>query len=141
MNHFAAVCRSQSVNEVEESDDSGQLSSIEKVTFLGLVDDETNKDKRTTVLKINHGNVAFKIDTGADVTVISAAQFYKFSSPPKLQKPTTLLRSAGGMMECLGQFDTLASMHNKQYKVRIYVVNSKTDNLLSREASSRMGRG
>ena len=42
-------------------------------------------------------------------------------------------------MECLGEFEVITKVHDKSFSLRIFVVNAKTDNLLSREASTRMG--
>ena len=42
-------------------------------------------------------------------------------------------------MDCEGEFVTSINHAKKQYQLRLFVVNSKTDNLLSREAAARMG--
>ena len=72
--HFKAVCRSKKlVREVLVSDDSQD-------EFLGVIHSETDSLSSTeapwtTNLELNGRNIEFKIDTGADVTVISEQEY------------------------------------------------------------------
>lgn len=70
MRHWATVCRSRSVNEVTETERSEQTSY-----FLGSVCDEKS-EQWTVQLQVDTTLVEFKIDTGADVTVISEDTFH-----------------------------------------------------------------
>ena len=68
--HYQVVCKSKSVHEISEySEDEG---------FLGMVDGGT-KEWFTTV-KIDGKPIEFRVDTGADVDVISK-QVYQTASP------------------------------------------------------------
>ena len=59
--HFAVACRSNS---------SKQVQSVHEEYFLGAVKDKEEQAEWTTSLTLGKSTVKFKIDTGADVTVI-----------------------------------------------------------------------
>ena len=132
MNHFAACCRSKGVNSIEEEEE-------EEVTeyFLGTVTD--GSEPWTVVLDMQGQHLSFKIDTGADVSVMSTAEFQKLSPRPELQHSSTRLTSPGGTMKCQGQFTTEVTHKGQPYSLHVFVIDGKTDNLLSREASLKLG--
>ena len=74
--HFAKVCKSskrvQSVDDDSSEDDVSVMTIGEAVNMV-----EDNSKWKTNVLIRNH-NVKFKIDTGADVTVIPEDIFRRF---------------------------------------------------------------
>ena len=77
--HFKAVCRSKR----EVSDDS-------KDEFLSVIHPETDslsstETPWTTNLELNGRNMEFKIDTGADVTVISEQEYLSKQDGPLIQ--------------------------------------------------------
>ena len=78
----------------------------------------------------------FKIDTGADVSVISYDTFKSIQLRPALQTIKALLRSPGGNLNCVGYFDTEIVTEKRTGQMKIYVLEGKTDNLLSREAAA-----
>ena len=66
------------VREVQASDDSQDK-------FLGVIHSETDSLSSTeapwtTNLELNGRNIEFKIDTGADVTVISEQEYVPFET-------------------------------------------------------------
>ena len=67
MNHFAKVCRSKTVYSVDD-DDTDQQASL----FVGVVHAKTQRqtDEWTVELKLDHKQVKFKLDTGAQANVI-----------------------------------------------------------------------
>ena len=74
--HWATVCKSsQTVGEIEED-----------YAFLGAIGTERNEDLWTVDLTLNNSLVRFKIDTGADVTVIPESVYKTNSSPPSIQQ-------------------------------------------------------
>ena len=76
--HWASVCKSsQSVGEIKEN-----------YTFLGAIETERNEDIWSVDLSLNDSLVHFKIDTGADVTVIPESIYKKLKPTP------TLIRSS-----------------------------------------------
>ncbi len=48
--------------------------------------------------------VEFKIDTGADITVMSEQTFLKLPCRPHLTKTLADIRSPGGKLDCIGKF-------------------------------------
>ena len=82
--HFKAVCRSKrEVREVLVSDDSQD-------EFLGVIHSEidslsSTEAPWTTKLELNGRNIEFKIDAGADVTVISEQEFVSKQDGPLRQ--------------------------------------------------------
>ena len=91
-----------------------------------------------TTLRFGGCDVPFKIDTGADVSVVSSEQYRKLKPCPTLSKTSAILRSPGGILKCEGQFVAIIRVNDQLHSLRLFVVQSKTDNLLSREAAARM---
>jgi len=84
--------------------------------------------------------VQFKIDTGADISVISVSTYEALPQRPKLKPSNAVLSSPGGMLNCKGQFTAEISLKNKLYCVDIYVIQGPCVNiLLSRHAACQMG--
>lgn len=136
MGHWARVCRnSRSVHEVTEAERAEQTSY-----FLGSVCDASDKSEQWTVqLRVDSTPVEFKIDTGADVTVISEDTFHTLTPEKRLEPPDIPLDSPGGELLCLGRFDATINHKEKDYRFTAYVVRGhKVNNLLSRTLSVRM---
>ena len=68
-------------------------------------------------------NVSFKIDTGADVNVVSKRTYDSFTRKPTLQPTNLVLHSRGGVMKVLGQFETVTT---KNIPLKIFVIDSET---------------
>ena len=79
--------------------------------------------------------MSFKIDTGADVNVVSKRTYDSFTRMPTLQPTNLVLHSPGGVMKVLGQFETATT---KNIPRTIFVTDSETDSLLNRETASAM---
>ena len=86
-------------------------------------------------------NIRFKVDTGADVTVINSATFEKLKNDVKLIKPDRKLRSPGGLIKLRGMFNGKIIYQGKQMKENVYVLEkgNSTVNLLSRNSSEALG--
>ena len=140
-NYFAACCRGkrQTLSAVEnfpsrENSKSGETGS--PVTYLlGSVDE--NKKPWFTSFVINGQKCQFKIDTGADISIISPSQYNKLVPKPTLNRTRAVLKSPGGVMKCHGQFVTHVRQENDcQYALRLFVVDADTENLLGRSETS-----
>lgn len=165
-NHFARACRAKrsqtfnrnsqmqnprgniprNVHSVEEEDhqefyipsltsepESSKLSDNHNVCSI------QNEPPWTVLLELNnHNKVAFKIDTGADVSVLSSKTFDNMNPKPELQHSNSTLRSPGGIAKCLGKFSSKVKLEDNQFVVEFYVIDGPTDNLLSRDASLKM---
>lgn len=89
---------------------------------------------------INRKPVQFKINTGADISVISASTYQALPERPKLKPSNAVLSSPGGILSCKGQFTADISLNNKLCRVEIYVIEGPcVNNLLSCHAACQMG--
>ena len=134
--HFAVVCHS--VREVT-SNSRGNNQQF----FLGAVNScDEFEEPWNVVLHINWKPVQFKIDTGADISVMSVSAYEALPQHPKLKPSNAVLSSPGGMLNCRGQFTAEISLKNKLYYVDIYVIQGLcVNNLLSLHAACQMGLG
>lgn len=109
--------------------------------FLGTVSSRDKyKEPWSVALHINRKPVQFKIDTGADISVISALTYQALPERPKLKSSNAVLSSPGGILSCKGQFTADISLTNKLYRVEIYFVEDPcANNLPRRHAACQMG--
>ena len=142
MGHFAAVCWSKSVSEVNSSG-GGSASNDSSVgrCFLGVLSSDLHQDDKWKVqLKVSGKPVVFKIDTGADITAISKSTFDSLPNQPKLHASNIALFSPGGKLQCAGQFTKAVTHCNKKYQLNVFVISGEhASNLLGREAACEMG--
>ena len=131
-NHFAKVCRGvKKVNElfVEEEEEEAFLLSVQSDTY-----DEPWK----TQITIGKNKTHFKIDTGADVSIMTTKTYNALQPKPPLEKTKIILRSTSGVLDCLGKTTLDFTVKGIVYPVTVYITPSP-ENLLSREAAARMG--
>ena len=129
--------RAKKIREVEECED---LSDGFESFSLGAVHHREKHEPEWTVnLNICGRKTNFKIDTGADVSVISANVHSQLKPPPYLSKSKAILKGPGGLINTLGEFTTQVCHKDVSYPVRCFVVETETDNLLSRDAAAHLG--
>ena len=90
-------------------------------------------------LEVNGTDLNFKIDSGADVNVISRNQYNRITSQPQLNTCNARLDGVSGPNDCDGVFMATIRRRDKDYQSKIYVVRHATDNLLSLSLASHMG--
>jgi hypothetical protein len=101
-----------------------------------------DKDPWQVDLKLDGQPTEFKIDTGADVTVIPEATYSNLVPRPPLQSTTAVLQGPGGKIACICEITAILSYKLVDYSVRIFVVRGESVNcLLSRELSTQMAMG
>ncbi|ROL55227.1 hypothetical protein DPX16_5737 [Anabarilius grahami] len=88
--YYAKVCRSRGISEVNMTGDEQE----DDMAFLGTVSTEQNDAPWLIKLKVNDSEVLFKVDTGADVTVVSE-DLFKQENFGKLQKTSKILLGPG----------------------------------------------
>ena len=71
----------------------------------------------TITLELNNSKVAFKIDTGAGVSVLSSKTFENMNPKPELRCSNFRLRSSGGIAKCLGKFSTEVKLDKSSFKM------------------------
>ncbi len=138
--HFARRCRTKQLGEVAGPDDQASSGST---FFIGSVDTVTCKDRNdppwTVDLKVFNVSVNFKVDSGADVSVINMATYRTLNPRPPLQQTEDVLRNLKMRLSVAGKF-AATSVHNGQtYVFDIYVIDGLSTNLLSRGVSRQMG--
>ena len=77
-NHFrgSTVCRKQHVNNIN---DKGEFEEDLGSLFIGSVEDTSKTTSWEIEMPASNGHIRFKIDTGADVTVISQDELAKLN--------------------------------------------------------------
>ena len=124
--HFAVVCRSKFVNEVQRDDGVVAKGSGVDHWFLGALSGDSLEDNKWRVqLKVSSKPVVFKIDTGADITAMSKCFFDSLTNQPKLHPSRIALFSPGGELQCAGHFTTTLTCCNKNCEVDIFIISDK----------------
>ncbi|XP_069125619.1 uncharacterized protein [Argopecten irradians] len=129
--HFAKCCLTKST--------LGNINSRnEDQDFLGAVNKEKSHPWITNI-KIKNVDIPFKIDTGADVTVISEREHQKMYNV-KLSKSTKNLHGPGNSKLCvLGKFHCEIESRDKISVEEIFVVKGLSQALLGRPAIQALG--
>ena len=89
-NHFASVCQSKSVSNIEQE----QSSSDEKTEFfVGTVQGDENDGTMPWTMQIltSGTNVSYKLDTGSQVNIIPQKTYHALQKKPKLYTATEKL--------------------------------------------------
>ena len=114
-NHFQRVCRSRAAVDAVTTDSY----------FLGSLNSEPEDPPWRVSLLIAERVVSFKIDTGADVSVISETDWKQMSPRPKLHASRAKLDSPGGPVRNLGQFIAKTDLKGKPVSFRVFVLEGK----------------
>lgn len=81
----------------------------------------------------------FKIDTGANVSVISEHTYHSLIPKGPLEPSVIPLDSPGGELQCLGKTQSTVTYKGKSHPLTVYVVKGRAvNNLLSRPMSVKM---
>ncbi|KAK7114087.1 hypothetical protein V1264_000209 [Littorina saxatilis] len=130
--HYAVVCRSKnSVRQVEEDDDDvilGSITSNETATVNSLKEDLWHAD-----IEVNGQRVKFRVDTGADVSVVPERYFRKDSTA--VSKTSKKLFGPGQTkINVVGQFTATLSTKKTNTVQDMYVIENLKEPLLGRPA-------
>ena len=139
LNHFAVCCRTPQKDEgqvhevTHDSDDSDSF-------FLGSIQSCDDASEAWTVeLTVCDKPVTFKIDTGADTSVITESTYNALPWKPKLDPVRSPLISPGGPLKCIGMFHAKTYYKSVEYRFRVHVVQGSHSNLISRSVANTMG--
>jgi predicted aspartyl protease len=127
--HWEAVCRT--IMDIHEEDETPFQDECENA-FMGMVNVNNSKNKWMETVTVGGKEITFKLDTGADVTVIP--QEYYSEDMGELRKSDKTLTSASGKMNVLGKFTTEIQLKNQKHVQEIYVVEDNCFPLLGRPA-------
>lgn len=130
--HYAKVCRSEALNEVNTA-----VSDEEGIAFLGTV--SLDGEPWLINLKVNEHTAVFKIDTGADVTVLSEDVFQNWEFP-ELERAKKVLQGPGlTPITVKGKFTATIKSDSKSTTQEVYVVPGLKFSLLGRPAIQALG--
>ena len=124
--HYGAVCRSsKTVGVVAEED----------YAFLGEIGTDAGANPWCAEVTVNELPVCFKIDTGADVTVMPEGTYQTLQPTPRLEEPKNALFSAAyTILPVRGQFIGELKLGDKATQQEIFVVPGARQALLGRPA-------
>ena len=131
--HYASECKSKVVLSVD--DERQDQNSDEDCYFLGAVEDNKSQTKWSVDLSLGKAKMRFKIDTGADVTVIPEP-LYLQTGIGNLQKSSRQLFGPGqSKLSVKGVIKgNMKTGNGKESTQEIYVVENLKEPLLGRPA-------
>jgi len=133
MGHWEKMCKSKVVSEVRDCEEYDYH-------FLGSVNSTTLCSEWTVQLEIEGTPVIFKIDTGADMCIMTEEVFKTLKSEKTLLTTKTVLNSLGGRLNCISQFTAHTEFKNNRYSFKVFVIRGETpSNLLRRTVAEQMG--
>ena len=117
-------------NEVHVSYDSEDSADV---VYLMSVSNEDKEPWRQDLI-VGDKCLTFKIDTGADVSCMTYECYKELKNPPPLMKTTTVLKSPGGIIDCIGKVRLQVSVKGNYHEIVVYVIRGHLkENLLSRK--------
>ena len=123
--HFKSMCRTKGVKAIDAKDSKA---------FMGVIKQSRTSNPWSITLLVNGTPVNFKIDTGADVTVISDS-IHQGIPHSTLQPPTKSLSGAASKnLEVSGQFSASLKYKDKEADEEVYVVKNLSRSLLGHPA-------
>jgi hypothetical protein len=141
--HLGKICfrKNKQVHEVAHTSDNDGYSSSEisndmNNLYLGTVEmkcetvkSATEKNIRPWIihLKVHGSIIKFKVDTGADATVMSSTVHEKLKFKPKLKEPNVSLKALSDKLQCTGYFGATSIYKAKLYHYCFYVVKGIED--------------
>lgn len=100
LGHFAIACKTKNVKGL-------------------VVCESASEDRWCITLPIHGRSVKFKIDTGADITIMSRSTYESLQGRPPLVKTSINVKSPGGKVSCMGKF--LANTESKGKKFELWL--------------------
>ena len=140
--------KSKQVRVVEEQFSANEASSDEEECdtftdfnfFVGALDDNDKSSNEWNIeLEINNTNVSFKIDTGAQVNVLSVQTIKSLQKPAKIH-PTDIKLTAynGSAIDVLGKCITRVTKKGRSYPVQFIVSKNHTTPILGLKTCTDM---
>lgn len=133
--HWQRACRSKAISEV-----TGE--SFPSEFFLGeIVIESIEAEPWKADLEVNDCKFQFKLDSGADVTVVPISVYDKVSNKSNLKLQSTnkiLLGPCKYRLKCLGKFTARIASKKNSIVEEIYVVKNLSKPLLGKSACASL---
>ena len=138
MNHFAKMCKSKVVHELETKSEveDGREFMIESIS----TEEKVEKPYALIKLTENDSELAFKIDTGAEANILPLKDFNKLARKPALLPTADVLTSyTGEQLKVLGTANLKVQYKNQTPQTHTFhVVCTDRAPILSRQSSERL---
>ena len=130
--------RTKYVHEIKTVPQCARDSSSEHY-FPGSVQSEDSDPAWWVTLPIFGKQIEFKINSGANTSILSEETYNAMRPRPKLTQMTTTLLGVGRPLENKGQFIAHTEVKGQLFHFCVVVVSAKANKLQSRSVASRRG--
>ena len=140
--HFASMCQGVTGGNHRGNRHTDEVAAQPPGVdyFLGAVDSAEDSDAWMVPLEVCGTSINFKIDTGADISVMSHTTFQTLPRCPVLQPAKVMLSTPGGKPQIRGEFTAVTTYKDKVYEFRVVVIEStRKISLLARDIAAAMG--
>ena len=115
---------------------ANQTPDTDTHLFMGSLKANNDDTPWYEVLQVNNTKLKFKLDSGADVTIISEHDYENIKPKPKLKQTDLKLNGVSANIDLCGYFDAeIRRSQNMSCFIKIYVAHHRTENLLSQSTS------
>ena len=128
--HYQRMCRS-AINTIE-------ASLEEEWKFLGAITERKTAKPWMCLLQMNNRPVRFKIDTGADVSVIPYSLYREHYDGPLHEPKTSLIGPTQNTLNVMGCFDATIERGELKAKETVYLVDGLKFPLAGRAAITKL---
>lgn len=138
--HYSRCCqtRTRAANELVDADNQDNQYFVDAIdAHTGPVNAIDKSQPWYTTVYINEEPFRFKLDTGADVTVMTKSEYNRFIVKPKLFKSDVTLVSVNSNVKVFGFCMLDIKYKSNYYNLKVYVADCHT-NLLSRSAATNL---
>ena len=133
-NHYARMCRSTSVHDVQQKVNEPKLEDND--FFIGTIDHEGGAELLVDLVVQDSHTVTVKLETGAQVNVMPLTVYKALGKDPKKLKPTNtnLTAYGGNKIEVLGCCNLKSRYKDRVRVLKFYVVTACAPCALSLKA-------
>ena len=121
--HFISVCHKRMKKADDVQVEPQGTYEVEEPTSYWFDTVETldviNTAPCTIMLPIGGSQVKYKVDTGADVTLMDANTYKSLPQKPPISPTNAKLMSPGGRVACLGEFVAHVPFKDKKYNFKV----------------------
>ena len=129
--HYSSQCfKKKSISDVNTGAPNEQSQEYYDTLFLDTID-SGQKNTWNVTIQVEGNDVCFKLDTGAEVTVVGENVLHSLDSKKQLQTPTKRLCGPDQTpLEVLGEIPVTLVYKNRSCKPPVFIVKNLQQNLL-----------